>query len=84
MTKTLKDSIWMNEPMESVILSLILKSPKKTFDENELYEKIRQIYGKISYQQFTKALMRLEIWGKVNVSTDKKGQKVISLTQIIE
>lgn len=79
MDKVDKNSVWTSEPLELVIMSLLYKNPKKTFDEIELYDKIKQSYNNFSYQQFIKALMKLELWGKINVSSGRKGQKIISL-----
>ncbi|MCS7368261.1 MAG: hypothetical protein NDF57_00865 [archaeon GBS-70-058] len=79
MSKSPKDSLWLIEPIESLIISNLLRNPKKTFNENELYEKIKQEYDKVSYNLFIKALIKLEIWGKLNVTSGRKGQKMISL-----
>jgi len=79
MSKSPKDSLWLIEPIESLIISNLLRNSKKTFNENELYEKIKQEYDKISYNLFIKALIKLEIWGKLNVTSGRKGQKMISL-----
>jgi hypothetical protein len=82
MSKSAKDPLWLTEPIESLIISLLTKNPKKTFDETELYEKIRQECDKVSYNLFIKALIKLEIWGKLNVTSGRKGQKMISLTAV--
>ncbi|MEM0084933.1 MAG: hypothetical protein QW743_06205 [Candidatus Methanomethylicia archaeon] len=79
MDKVDKNSIWTSEPLELVIMSLLYKAPKKAFDETELYDKIKQSGSNFSYNQFIKALIKLELWGKINVSSGRKGQKIISL-----
>jgi len=79
MDKASKEYIWTPEPLELIILLNLQKNPKKAFDESELYEKIRQYYPNFSYPQFIKALIKLELWGKIVVSSGRKGQKIISL-----
>jgi len=49
--------------------------------ETDLLEKIRQRYSKLSSQQFIKALIKLEIWGKIRVTTNRRGQRSIMPTE---
>ena len=75
-----KDSNWPSEPIETMIMTYI-ESNRKTIKEDELYNKIKQKYEKLSYQKFLKALMTLEICGKINVNTNRRGKKSITPTE---
>lgn len=73
---------WCAEPLDLIILDLVRKRDGAVKD-NELLEMLRTMIKEISMTDLNKALMRLELRGKVNVSTQKKG-KVITLAKVRE
>ncbi len=73
---------WRAEPLDLIILDLVRKRDGAVKD-NELLEMLRTMIKEISMTDLNKALMRLELRGKVNVSTQKKG-KVITLAKVRE
>lgn len=79
MNKTHKKSLWIEQPIETIIMSILSKDPKKVFEDDELYNKVKDIYEYLSYNHFIKALINLEIWGKIRVVQARKGKKLISL-----
>lgn len=73
---------WRAEPLDLIILDLIRKRDGAVKDD-ELLEMLRTMIKEISAIDLNKALMRLELRGKVNVSAQKKG-KVITLAKVRE
>jgi hypothetical protein len=47
----------------------------------ELYELIKESHGEAGFGDLNKTLMRLEIQGKVYVSTRTKGKRMVELTE---
>ncbi|MEM3615921.1 MAG: hypothetical protein QXX09_04645 [Candidatus Methanomethylicia archaeon] len=79
MSKIYKKSLWIEQPIETIIMSILSKDPKKVFEDDELYNKVKDTYEYLSYNHFIKALINLEIWGKISVVQARKGKKLISL-----
>ena len=50
----------------------------------ELYELIKESHGEAGFGDLNKTLMRLEIRGKVYVSTHTKGKRMVQLTETTE
>ncbi|MCD6154849.1 MAG: hypothetical protein J7J22_03650 [Candidatus Verstraetearchaeota archaeon] len=73
-----KDANWLPEPVETMIMTYLKE--RTAVRETDLLEKIRQRYSKLSSQQFIKALIKLEIWGKIRVTTNRRGQRSIMPT----
>ncbi|MGC8936762.1 MAG: hypothetical protein ACP5KV_05290 [Candidatus Methanomethylicaceae archaeon] len=76
------DANWRAEPLDLIILDLVRKRDGSVRDE-ELLEMLRTMINDISLGELNRALMRLELRGKVNVSAQKKG-KVITLAKVRE
>jgi len=74
-----KDANWLPEPVETMIMTYLKE--RTAVRETDLLEKIRQRYSKLSSQQFIKALIKLEIWGKIRVTTNRRGQRSIMPTE---
>ncbi|RLE51104.1 MAG: hypothetical protein DRJ21_00850 [Candidatus Methanomethylicota archaeon] len=74
-----KNTLWPSEPLEVSILSILRK--RKTMRENELFDNLRQQHNNLSPKEFNKALMKLEIWGKILVTVTKRGLRNISLIE---
>ncbi|MGQ9759745.1 MAG: hypothetical protein ACUVQ5_04140 [Candidatus Methanomethylicaceae archaeon] len=73
---------WRAEPLDLIILDLVRKKDGAIRDY-ELLEMLRTMIKEISVGDLNRALMRLELRGKVNVSLLKKG-KVITLAKARE
>jgi len=70
---------WRSLPLHVVILELVeMKGGSLT--DRELYESVRAVYD-ISYTEMLKALMKLELQGKLKVSTAKEGTLIVELLQ---
>lgn len=76
------DANWRAEPLDLIILDLVRKREGSVRDD-ELLEMLRTMINDISLGELNRALMRLELRGKVNVSAQKKG-KVITLAKVRE
>ncbi len=74
-----KNTLWPSEPLETTILSILRR--RKAMRDMELFENLRQQYENLSYKEFNKALMRLEIWGKILVTTTRRDFRNISLIE---
>lgn len=72
-----KEQIWVSEPLE-VALMMILNR-KEAMRDIELYENLKQVYNGLSFREFNKTLMKLEIWGKIIVTLTKKGIRNVSI-----
>ncbi|NHV45235.1 MAG: hypothetical protein HA493_01130 [Candidatus Verstraetearchaeota archaeon] len=64
-------------PLDLVILDLLRKKDGSLKD-NELFEMLKTMIKDISYSKLNKALMKLELRGKINVSPLKK-ERLITL-----
>ncbi|MCX8181679.1 MAG: hypothetical protein N3D12_01025 [Candidatus Methanomethyliaceae archaeon] len=73
---------WRAEPLDLIILDLLRKRDGAVRDD-DLLEMLRTMIKDISWGEFNRAIMRLELRGKVNVSAQKKG-KVITLAKVRE
>jgi hypothetical protein len=68
---------WRTESLDLIILDLLHKR-EGTIKDNELLEMLKAMLRDFSAADLNKALMSLELRGKINVATQKKG-KVITL-----
>lgn len=73
----IKGQVWIPEPLEVALMTIL--SRKEAMRDTELYESLKQIYGDLSFREFNKALMKLEIWGKIIVTVTKKGIRNVSI-----
>ena len=74
-----KEAIWVSEPPEVALMTIL--SRKKAMRDIELYENLKHIYNDLSFREFNKALIKLEIWGKIIVTVTKKGIRNVSLVK---
>ena len=58
----------------------LLKLKGGTTTDKDLYESVKAVYD-VSYQEFIKTLMKLEINGYVRVGTAKEGSLIIELVK---
>jgi len=74
------NSRWRTESLDLIILDLLLKK-QGTLKEEELMEMLRAMIKDLSGSQLNRELMDLELRGKINVSTLKKG-RLITLVRL--
>ena len=73
---------WKPHPLYTTIVEILEK--KAPLTDVELYELIKEIHGETGFGDLNKTLMRLEIQGKVHVSTLTKGKRRIELIEAKE
>lgn len=66
---------WRTESMDLIILDLLNKR-QGTLKEEELHEMLKAMLKDYSSSQLNRELLALEMRGKVNVSTLKKGRVI--------
>jgi len=66
---------WRTESMDLIILDLLNKR-QGTLKEEELHEMLQAMLKDYSSSQLNRELLALEMRGKVNVSTLKKGRVI--------
>ena len=72
-----KPSTWRTIPLPVLLVELI-RLRSGTIRDRELYEMVKQIQD-ISYHEFLKALLVLEIRGIISVSLQKENVRIITL-----
>ncbi|RLE52017.1 MAG: hypothetical protein DRJ26_00845 [Candidatus Methanomethylicota archaeon] len=72
-----KNSIWTSEPLETAIITILQR--RKAMRDDELFDALKQRFNGLSFREFNKALMKLEIWGVIMVTVTKKGLRNVNL-----
>jgi len=72
-----KPSTWRTIPLPVLLVELI-RLRSGTIRDRELYEMVKQIQD-ISYHEFLKALLILEVRGIISVSLQKENVRIITL-----
>ncbi len=70
---------WKSHPLYTEVVELLERKGPMT--DLELYDLVRASNEGIGYSDLNKALMRLEIEGKIYVSTLTKGKRRVELTE---
>ncbi|RLE48476.1 MAG: hypothetical protein DRJ31_07185 [Candidatus Methanomethylicota archaeon] len=73
-------AIWRPEPIELIIVDILRRKAGSARDR-ELYEAVKKVVRDLSYRDFNRALMKLELNGIVNTSTIKKTIKNVVLVE---
>ena len=73
---------WKPHPLYTTIVEILER--KGPLTDVELYELIKETHGEAGFGDLNKTLMRLEIQGKVYVSTLTKGKKMVELIETKE
>jgi hypothetical protein len=68
---------WKPHPLYTEIIELLERKGPMT--DLDLYDSVRGSYEGIGYSDLNKALMKLEIEGKIYVSTLTKGKRRVEL-----
>jgi len=70
---------WKPHPIDLAIVESLER--KGALTDIELFDLLRERYGSVGFGSFNKVLMRLEIEGKVHVSSLIKGKRRIELAK---
>ena len=73
---------WKPHPLYTTIVEILER--KGPLTDVELYELIKETHGEAGFGDLNKTLMRLEIQGKVHVSTLTKGKRRVELIEAKE
>jgi hypothetical protein len=73
---------WKPHPLYTTIVEILER--KAPLTDVELYELIKETHGEAGFGDLNKTLMRLEIQGKVYISTLTKGKRGVELTEAKE
>ena len=68
---------WNSHPLYSAVVELL--ETKNSLSDIELYNFLKESYEDISFRELNKTLMKLEIQGKIHVSTLTKGKRRVEL-----
>ncbi|MDH5806432.1 MAG: hypothetical protein ABIM42_06110 [candidate division WOR-3 bacterium] len=74
------DTVWRSEPLDLIILDL-LRRKEGSLKDDELFEMLKSMVKEISLPILNKVLMKLELTGKINVSSLKKGKLITIIKQ---
>jgi len=78
----LSTKTWKSHPLYTTIVEILER--KGPLTDVELYELIKETHGEAGFGDLNKTLMRLEIQGKVYVSTLTKGKRRVELIEAKE
>jgi hypothetical protein len=78
----LSTKIWKPHPLCTTIVETLER--KGPLTDVELYELIKETHGETGFGDLNKTLMRLEIQGKLYVSTFTKGKRRVELIEAKE
>jgi hypothetical protein len=78
----LSTKTWKPHPLYTTIVEILER--KGPLTDVELYDLIKETHGEAGFGDLNKTLMRLEIQGKVNVSTLTKGKRRVELIEAKE
>jgi hypothetical protein len=68
--------LWVSHPLHTAIIQILKKG---ALTDNELFEILKDENKDISFRNLNKTLIKLEIGGKIHVSTLTKGKRRIEL-----
>jgi hypothetical protein len=70
---------WRPHPLYMTVAELLGKRGPLT--DVELYDLLKESYGDIGFRNLNQTLMRMEIEGKIHVSTLTKGKRRVELVE---
>ena len=68
---------WKSRPLYTAVAEILEK--KDTLSDVELYNLLKESYDDIGFGELNKTLMKMEIHGKIHVSTLTKGKRRVEL-----
>ena len=69
--------MWKSYPIYTIVVEILKK--KGSMTDDDMLEAVREFYKDTSPEALNKTLMRMEIAGKITVSTLMKGKRLIEL-----
>ena len=69
---------WRSHPLDTAVLEILER--KGPLTDIELYDLLKENYEDIGFGSLNKTLMKMEIAGKVYVSTLTRGKRRVELT----
>ncbi|MEM1619142.1 MAG: hypothetical protein QXU97_04125 [Fervidicoccaceae archaeon] len=69
--------VWRSIPLHAVVLEMLSLKGGTALDR-ELYEAVRMAYD-VSWSEFLRTLMRLELRGLIRVATAREGTLIVEL-----
>jgi len=78
----LSTKTWKPYPLYTTIMEIMER--KGPLTDVELYDLFKETHGEVGFGDLNKTLMRLEIQGKVYVSTLTKGKRRVELIEAKE
>jgi len=78
----LSTKTWKPHPLHTTIVEILER--KGPLTDVELYDLIKETHGEAGFGDLNKTLMKLEIQGKVYVSTRTKGKRRVELIEAKE
>ena len=74
----MSERFWKAESLEPLIIDILSKKENAVKDK-ELYMMLKELIRSMTPKDFSRALMRLELWGFIRVTSFKKTMKLIEL-----
>ena len=74
----MSERFWKAESLEPLIIDILSKKESAVKDK-ELYMMLKELIRSMTPKDFSRALMRLELWGFIRVTSFKKTMKLIEL-----
>jgi len=68
---------WKVHPLHTTIAEIVEK--KGSITDTELFETLKEIHKDIGFNDLNSTLMRMEVAGKIQVSTLMRGKRLIEL-----
>jgi len=68
---------WRSHPLDAAIVEILER--KGPLTDEELYDVLKESYEDVGFGSFNKALMKMEIEGKIYVSTLARGKRRVEL-----
>jgi len=68
---------WKVHPLYTTIAEILEK--KESVTDMELFETLREIHKDIGFNEVNSTLMKMEVAGKIQVSTLMKGKRLVQL-----
>ncbi len=74
----MSERFWKAESLEPIIIDILSKKESAVKDK-ELYMMLKELIRSMTPKDFSRALMRLELWGFIRVTSFKKTMKLVEL-----
>jgi Fe2+ or Zn2+ uptake regulation protein len=73
--------MWRTKPLLNEIIEILRQRKETPIKDEDLFDEIKKENPDISYGQFLKALLSLEVRGMISVSLVKENMRVIVLME---